>query len=236
VHHNFEELSNEVNGNKNRVKSLGKPNGRLLDYGCGSGNFVFAALEEGWDAYGMDPYLPSKLKEKKGGERFIKSDITDLNSHQSIGKFQCITIWAAVEHMTTINSTFSMLSELLSENGILVFNSPYGDSIIAKRNGSNWRMAALIEHLQFFNVQSVNFLAKSIKLKVLKIENCGSPFPLGSNSVVEKKNSSIENNNSSNKNKIKNLVYKYALKNKKILIPIINKFKIGDHILVVLKK
>ena len=158
-----------------RLKRLGEPKGKLLDYGCGGGGFVFEARNAGWDAYGCDPFLPSHLD---NNILFFNDDATDklMLGHS---KFDIITMWAVVEHLKVTSNVFINLAQLLTPGGSLIFNSPYGGSMLAKKNGSLWAMAVLVEHLQFHTKSSVASLADLCGLQVESIRICGTPFPFG---------------------------------------------------------
>ncbi len=43
---------------QSRLKRIGKHQGRPLDYGCGTGEFIESALLSGWDRFVVDPFLP----------------------------------------------------------------------------------------------------------------------------------------------------------------------------------
>lgn len=161
-----------------RLMRLGTPKGRLLDYGCGAGGFVVEARNAGWEAYGCDPYLPSSLNEGLFEPIFFDYDATDCKIHE-LGKFDIVSMWAVVEHFKEIQKVFLSLSSILVKGGKLIFNSPYGDSLIASKQGSQWAMAILVEHLHFHTFQSARFLADLCKLELESIRVCGSPYPFG---------------------------------------------------------
>lgn len=164
-----------------RVERLGRPHGRLLDYGCGLGEFVFQANKAGWDGTGCDPFLPDLSLFGNKAHLFNKVDAVD-EAIKDLGTFDCVTMWAVAEHINFTPIVFLNLSSLLNENGRLIFNSPYGNSLISKTKGELWGMATLVEHIQFHTVQSVHFLAKTCGLQVEKIRYCGTPYPFGKTS------------------------------------------------------
>lgn len=164
---------------RSRVERLGEVCGRHLDYGCGAGYFVEAALQAGWDSFGADPFLPSASAASSLAGRLWKIDAADPAIASITGKFDCISLWAVVEHLTSFKDTFGGLVRLLNPGGTIVFNSPNAHSLIARYFGSSWRMATLIEHLEFCTPAAIRWLAANWGLKVQKLRFCGSPFPLG---------------------------------------------------------
>jgi C4-type Zn-finger protein len=232
---NFESQVDELN---HRINRIGKPNGKLLDYGCGNGSFVQAAINNGWNAFGSDPFLPDVLDNDDLKNRCIKEDFSIVvKPHE----FDCITMWATAEHLVDTNSTFSNLCTSLKTNGTLIFNSPYGNSKIARKNGRNWNMANLVEHLQFQTFESVYYLAKVNNMKVVEIRICGSPYPMGTvPKVSEVSHFSNDGVKISSFNLYSFLLNEVIMKNKfklkDILSFLIGKLKLGDHIEVKLVK
>jgi len=244
-----------------RLKRLGKPGGRHLDFGCGNGDFVKIALQFGWDSYGCDPYLPDHLMSDSSYEnRFFKSDLTDQDlSRQVLGTFDCISMWAVAEHLRDPGIVFKNLGDLLSPGGTFIFNAPFGRSQIARKAGSRWQMAILAEHLIFFTFKSVKRIAEMSGLQIRKIRIAGSPYPFGKCSPSDQgfrslpfeileimaKNtvsSELENKGANLINRIKNYAFKKVMSKggQGILADLIrisvDYMGIGDHIEVMLIK
>ncbi len=118
-----------------RVKRLGKPRGCHLDYGCGVGDFVAAAVRAGWDSYGADPYLPEIASDMALSKRLYRLGVSDQSAQEVLGKFDCISMWGVVEHLVDLRITFEGLMRLLNPKGHMVFNSPNARSLIARKRG-----------------------------------------------------------------------------------------------------
>jgi len=161
-----------------RVRRLGPVVGgaRHLDFGCGTGGFVAAALLAGWDSVGCDPFLPAIPDGHPLKNRLHAAHSAGLSQ---FGEFDVISIWAAVEHMPQAGETLRHLTERLAPGGKLVFNSPNGDSIVARCEGPNWAMANLLEHHSFFTPRSVNWLARELRMEVVGMRRSGVPYPFG---------------------------------------------------------
>lgn len=72
--------------------------GRLLDIGCGDGNFARLMADRGWDVIGLDPAILSSVIEQKsaGCLRLQPGSIADLNQYDF---FDVVTLWDVVEHV-----------------------------------------------------------------------------------------------------------------------------------------
>jgi hypothetical protein len=84
-----------------------------------------------------------------------------------------------MEHLTDPLPSLESLSKSLAPGGVMIFNSPNPDSLIARKAGSVWLMASLVEHVVFWSPDSVRWLADRLGLKVQRLGHCGTPYPLG---------------------------------------------------------
>lgn len=161
-----------------RVQTLGRlaAGARHLDYGCGAGAFVAAATRAGWDSVGCDPYLPAIPPDHPLAGRLHRAEPDAL---EPLGTFDVVTVWAAVEHMPAPARTLRALAGRLRPGGRLVFNSPNGASLVARRRGAAWNMALLLEHLSFFTPRSVAWLATELGLTAQRVRRSGAPYPFG---------------------------------------------------------
>lgn len=247
-HYAIENINSDIEAQQHRLTRIGKPHGKLLDYGCGNGSFVLAALNKGWDAFGCDPFLPNLLTNEILNKRCYKANILK-ESFSEMGLYNCITMWATAEHIVDSKNTFKNLFSLLEKDGLFVFNSPFGNSKIARKYGAKWRMANIIEHLQFHTFKSVEYLSSIENMTIESIRVCGNPYPLGKIDLVTNFNKLSTNNHNKIDNNLKKsilkdvsdfvlneIISKNKFGSKDIFLYIINLFKIGDHLEVILRK
>jgi SAM-dependent methyltransferase len=166
-------------GLSGRTRRLGVPHGRYLDYGCGAGSAVWYAQRAGWDSYGCDPFLPSLPAGHPLIGRLFKMDANSPELMPTLGKFDRISLWAVVEHLTDVYQTFENLASLLKPHGKLIFNCPNGASLIARKSGAIWDMANLVEHIVFMTPRSARWLATRLDMELEYIRYAGVPYPCG---------------------------------------------------------
>lgn len=165
-----------------RLSRLGPVKGKLLDYGCGGGQFVREARQAGWDAYGCDPFLPDTLKQGEDASIYFDRDARQSRILE-LGQYDAISLWAVAEHLEDAGAVFGHLSQMLKPGGKLIFNSPNGASLIARLQGPQWSMAVLVEHIQFHTPRSLNFLADKLGMNIESRRFCGSPYPFGKTDI-----------------------------------------------------
>ena len=166
-------------GLSGRARRLGEPPGRHLDYGCGAGSAVWYAQQAGWDSYGCDPFLPSIPTGHPLTGRLFKLDAKSPALLETLGKFDRISLWAVVEHLTDLYQTIECLSRLLKPGGRIIFNCPNGASLVARKSGCFWDMANLVEHVVFMTPRATRWLATHLNMNLEYIRYAGVPYPLG---------------------------------------------------------
>ena len=144
------------------VKRLNGKAGTLLDYGCGTGDFLKEANQKGWHAFGFEPDESArKIAEKKNPQRIL-SNLKNENQ-----TFDIITAWHVIEHVADLKKTVKQLRKMLNVNGHLILAFPNNKSFDAKHYGSFWAAYDVPRHLYHFDKDSIQYFSKQFKL-VLK--------------------------------------------------------------------
>lgn len=136
-------------------------NPRLLDYGCGTGDFVLYAGKQGFHASGIEPNADArKLALNKGVD--VYSALERLDKETS---FDVITLWHVLEHVPNVQEVLQQLHEKLNANGLLVLAVPMATSYDAIHYKSDWAAWDLPRHLFHFTPKTLHALAKQVKLE-----------------------------------------------------------------------
>lgn len=110
---------------------------RLLDIGCGSGTFVKVALEAGFDAYGLEQSQEAvSIGQINTPGRIFHGSEQDLISRGE--KFDILTLFHALEHMTDPFRYLKDLRKLLRMPGKVIIQVPNAGSLQARLFGSRW--------------------------------------------------------------------------------------------------
>ena len=91
---------------------------KLLDIGCGRGDFIHLASQAGWDVCGVENVewdSPFTVPVHVGD--FLTMDFPERT-------YDVITAWAVLEHVRQPSKFFERVSKLLSDQGLFVFLVP----------------------------------------------------------------------------------------------------------------
>jgi hypothetical protein len=102
---------------KLRLIAKHQPQGKLLDYGCGTGSFVAYAKEQGWDATGYEPTNVVQRAASTGTT--ITTNRDDLK-----GPFDVVTLWHVLEHLPQLRHDLQRIETMLAPGGLLVIAVP----------------------------------------------------------------------------------------------------------------
>jgi SAM-dependent methyltransferase len=141
------------------------PPARLLDVGCGAGEFLEVANALGYDATGIDVSEQAvSICRAKG----INSHVGDLPSAGLPGKFDVITMWDVVEHVRDPCALLAKAAELLSDRGLLFAKVPAFGSLSVRMSDLVPRLAGPLlrapAHVQFFTPSSLARLGSNAGL------------------------------------------------------------------------
>lgn len=156
---------------KRKVKLVTRVNqgqGRILDVGCGTGDFLQACEQKGWSIAGIEP------NEKA---RQLASTKTNFNDYQRTveeliesnpGSFDVITMWHVLEHVPNLADFIDKIKSLLKPNGVLVVAVPNFKSWDAKHYNSYWAAYDVPRHLWHFSRKSMERIFSEFDMKILE--------------------------------------------------------------------
>ena len=146
------------------VERIHPVQGRLLDFGCGTGEFLAAMREGGWDTHGIERDERAASHASDALNLPVRCGGIDLLD-SSAGHFDVITLWHVLEHVYDIHDVIRRLALLLAPNGILLLAVPNVASVDAARYGTTWVAYDAPRHVQHFTLQSLDFLCNEHQLQ-----------------------------------------------------------------------
>ena len=153
---------------KNKVALINKEQskGSLLDIGCGTGDFLSAAKNNGWLVTGIEPNENARVKAntKTNNSVFETSKLEILPENS----FDVITLWHVLEHLPNLESHVKTIRKLLKPNGSLIIAVPNHKSFDANYYKQFWAAYDVPRHLWHFSQTSIKKLFKNFQIELNK--------------------------------------------------------------------
>lgn len=154
--------------NKYKIATNGKSAGKLLDIGCGVGDFIHTAEEQGWQCTGVEPSQDAKAIAKKR----IKAEILSSEDLEQIPNetFDVITMWHVLEHVDDLKWQMAQLQRLIKKGGRIVIALPNYKSYDATFYKEKWAAYDVPRHLNHFNKDTLVKIFKTNDLNLVKTD------------------------------------------------------------------
>lgn len=154
-----------------------KKKGRILDVGCGDGEFLLHFKERGWEAYGVDLSEASyRLARKKLGRYVFNCELKDCHFPDSY--FDLITLNHVLEHMLDPNEELREVHRILKDDGILLLSTPNIDSLQFKISKERWFGLDLPRHVYHYSPETIVVMLEKSGFNVVGIAYSLLDFPL----------------------------------------------------------
>ena len=141
-----------------RARKLGRaPRGsRLLDFGCGRGDFIMAARRRGWEGVGVERSDTPVMQLREGlGLTIVTPDAVAGLADAS---FDAITLWHVLEHLPHPREQLAQIHRLLRPGGRLMIEVPNFGGWLARIGGNVWYHLDVPRHLLHFDRASLKRL------------------------------------------------------------------------------
>ena len=137
--------------------------GNLLDVGAGSGILVEAAIEDGYDATGIEP---SAWLQEQAEERHLPVKKGVLSDIPTTDKFDVITLIDVIEHVVDPLDLLIEIKERLKPDGCAMIVTPDCHSFFAKLLGRKW-WHYRVAHIGYFNLENLKAACEKSGLEVI---------------------------------------------------------------------
>lgn len=158
---------------------------RLLDVGCGSGDFLYKMQKRGWDVYGIEPFLEAvnASRKKVGEERILKGELPKVKFRNK--NFDVVTLWGVLEHLPNPLIYISKIHSLLGKRGYFIMEVPNLDSFLLSIFGNNYNWLSTNEHVFIYSKKGVKKLLNDNGFSTVPIY---SPMKITSNFAINMAN------------------------------------------------
>lgn len=153
---------------KYRLATNGMQPGKLLDIGCGVGDFLHTAEMHGWECIGVEPSEDAKaIAQKRMKGKIIVSE--ELEGFPD-GAFDVITMWHVLEHVDDLKWQVPQLQRLVKPSGRVVIAVPNYKSYDGQFYKEHWAAYDVPRHLNHFNRITLSKTFKTSGLELVMMD------------------------------------------------------------------
>ena len=142
---------------------------RLIDVGCGNGEFMARMRDLGWDVVGVEPDPQAAQIGRKRYGLPIHSVTLEKAAFCS-ESFDAVTMAHVIEHLRDPVSTLKAAKSLLRSGGRLIIHTPNIASLGHRWFRDNWRGLEPPRHLFLFGPQALPKIVETAGFKVLDVK------------------------------------------------------------------
>ncbi|MBL7199908.1 MAG: class I SAM-dependent methyltransferase [Anaerolineae bacterium] len=145
---------------------------RMLDIGCGVGNFLAVQRSLGWDVWGVEPsYIAAQVCASRGLR--VKHGQLD-GTEWSEGFFDAVVLHQVLEHVADPQALLPKVHRLLRRNGLVQIDVPNFRSVAARLFGQFWIGADIPRHYFLFSPRTLRKLLMGSGFEVKRWYTCSS--------------------------------------------------------------
>ena len=152
--------------NKTNLIRNYKKDGKVLDIGCGTGEFLNALSQNGFITNGIEPNNSARNFAIENYNLDIKGE-KEISSFEN-NSFDVITMWHVLEHVYNLEERVEQIQKLLKPDGVLVVAVPNPDSYDAKKYEKFWAAYDVPRHLYHFGQNDIKNLFGKFSFELVK--------------------------------------------------------------------
>lgn len=149
---------------------------KIFDVGSATGFFLDIARKRGYEVLGIEYSSFASSEARKKGIDTICGDLLDSDVVIEKESFDVVSMLDVLEHFKNPFDELKKASEILKKDGLLIINTPNGESFISKFLKTKWHLVVPPEHLFYFSPKNLKMFLESIGFEVVYSGNIGKSF------------------------------------------------------------
>lgn len=153
---------------KYKLATQGKQVGKMLDIGCGVGDFLHTTESYGWQCIGVEPSEDAKAiaRQRTTANILSSEELENLPD----ASFDVITMWHVLEHVDDLKWQVAQLQRLIKPEGRIVIALPNYKSYDGQYYKEQWAAYDVPRHLSHFNRSTIAKILTTNDLKLVKTD------------------------------------------------------------------
>jgi len=132
---------------KHRMIAKYKPSGHILDFGCGTGDFLGYLRSRGYQVVGVEPSIRARELAVQNHSLVV---VPFINALPALEQFHVTTMWHVLEHVHDVRETLRKVYARMALGALLVVAVPDRESWDAEFYGADWAAYDAPRHLSHF--------------------------------------------------------------------------------------
>lgn len=145
-------------------------NAKILEIGCGSGEYLNGLRRDKWEVTGIDisEYAVSIAK-KKYNLNVMMGDLLSMKFEEK--SFDLVILRHVLEHLPDPDEELKEIRRILKDNGLIYLVIPNADTLERNVFKEYWFPYEVPRHLFLFSVRTITELLRRNKFKVLSLKH-----------------------------------------------------------------
>jgi ubiquinone/menaquinone biosynthesis C-methylase UbiE len=174
----FDGYAKIVNSSRARLLSANKPHGKLLDIGCGTGDFLVQARKREWDITGVELSANAcQAAEKRLGASIYHGELKELGLPS--GWFDAVTLWHVFEHIPSPNELMQEIYRILKPGGAMIVEVPNIHNPVYGLFGRYYLHLDLPRHVYFYDPDTLKAMVEKHGFIVVREDAPSWYYPEG---------------------------------------------------------
>ncbi len=148
---------------------LGRTPGRILDVGCGNGDFLAGLKRRGWQVQGTEFSTTAATIARNKGVTVHEGDLA--SAHFPADSFDVVTLWHVLEHVPLPQVDMAEIRRILHDDGLLVVEVPNSASFTFRLCREQWYPLDVPLHLQHFTPATLQQLLTGAGFSPVRRQN-----------------------------------------------------------------
>jgi 2-polyprenyl-3-methyl-5-hydroxy-6-metoxy-1,4-benzoquinol methylase len=151
-----------------------KPQGRLLDVGCGSGDWLLWIRQLGWEAEGLG-FDEAAVRVATERGLTVRQGVLEGQGYAA-GSFDAVTLNHVIEHVPDPLATVRECARILKPDGQLIMFTPNTASLGHRLFQRHWRGLEPPRHLHIFCPQAMEAMLRSAGFNRVLVRTLNSDY------------------------------------------------------------